>query len=61
MLLFSVRGYLHTLQEDSQPKNVPEMSVNTINEDNICIIVEPIYHSYARGGNNMGEEEKISV
>lgn len=54
----SVRGYLHTLQEDSQPNNVPEVPVNTINEDNMCIIVEPVYHSYARCGNNIGEEEK---
>ncbi len=52
-----VIGYLHTLQEDVQPENMPEVSTDNINADIMCIIVEPIYRSDARNG-LVGKEEK---
>lgn len=45
-----VKGYLRTLPEDLHPRNMPEVSVGDINENMLCIIVSPVYHSYTKSG-----------
>ena len=50
-------GYLQTLQKDLQPENMPEVFADNINEDTICILIEPIYRSDAKEG-LAGKEEK---
>lgn len=52
-----VAGYLHTLQEDLQPENMPEVSEDVIWEDVLCIIVEPVYRSETKEG-LAGKEER---
>lgn len=52
-----VTGYLHTLEEDLQPENVPEVTVDIIDRDNVCIIVEPMCWSDVKG-RVIGQEEK---
>lgn len=53
----SVKGYLHTMQGDVQPENIPEVLADNISEDILCLIVEPIYRSDAKSG-LVGKEEK---
>lgn len=53
----SVIGYLHTLQEESGPQNMPEASADVIKENTMCIIAAPVYHTYTEGGNT-GEKER---
>lgn len=52
-----VKGYLCTLEDDIQPENMPEVSVEDISEDIVCLITEPIYDSYAKG-KGAGREKK---
>lgn len=55
--MISVIGYLCTLQGDVRPENIPEVSVDDVSEDIMCLIAEPAYYSFAKGG-DVGIEEK---
>lgn len=53
----TVIGYLHTLQEDIQLENIPEVLAENVNKNVLCLIVVPAYFSYTKNG-IVGEEEK---
>ena len=53
----AVIGYLCTLPEDAKPENIPEVSVDDVGEDIMCLIAEPAYYSYAKSA-EIGEEDK---
>lgn len=44
----SVMGYLQIFQDDLQMSNMPEVQINAINEDNVCVIIEPSFYSYGK-------------
>lgn len=52
-----VTGYLCMLPTDSQPENMPEIQADSLNQNILCVIVEPVYQSDGKG-RVVGKEEK---
>lgn len=52
-----VAGYLHILPKDTGIENVPEVLVENVGYDTICVIVEPMYTS-DENGKVIGRQEK---
>lgn len=53
----SVVGYLRTLQTDIKPENMPEVAIEAVGQDAMCLVVEPVYYSNPKGI-YIGKEEK---